>query len=105
MTEKVRQRLKNYPNVMEMFENIPEDLWDIFWPKDDREKFLLESRIMLLKIREPERNEVMDLQKLCGLPLRPNQRMSEVAALTREQGQKSAKLLDEYRKKRGESGA
>ncbi|MCK5125991.1 MAG: hypothetical protein KAR42_07030 [candidate division Zixibacteria bacterium] len=89
MTRKMREKLKNYPNMVEMFLNIPENLWDIFWPKNDREKFLLESQIMLLKIRETERNKVMRLQKLCGLPLRPNQLLSEVAAMARRKGKKN----------------
>ncbi len=104
MTPKLRNKLKDYPNVLEMFSNIPENLWDIFWPKNDREKFLLESRILLLKIREPERNEVMGLQKQCELPLHPNQPITETASMARIRGNKKGKILRKYRKDRHDGG-
>ena len=56
---------------------IPADILDIFVPETAREKYMLSKAIKRLRIREKERNYVMENQQHFSLPLRPNETLKK----------------------------
>lgn len=66
------KNIKKYPDLNEYIESIPRELRNIFSPteSEDLENFYL--HLKALRIREKERNYVMEIQKNYNLPIRPN---------------------------------
>ncbi len=94
------ESLKPYYNVRMMLERIPRELWSVFLPATEKGLAELETRILALKAREAERDQAMTIQRLCHLPLRPNEPLREVKAKARVQGIKK----DHLRKRRNDGG-
>lgn len=94
------ESLKPYYNVRMMLERIPRELWSVFLPATEKGLAELETRILALKAREAERDQAMTIQRLCRLPLRPNEPLREVKAKARVQGIKK----DHLRKRRNDDG-
>ena len=94
----VKKELAHYPNLKGMMDDIPEELRPIFLPEKAAGLFEMEANIMVYKKRSLEREQVMALQKLCGLPFRPNEALNITEAKVRIQGIKNRKLLDRYKK-------
>ena len=76
----VDKALRAYHNVRAMLDGIPRELWYIFLPETLNGMPLLESRILAFRPRETDRNKVMNIQKTCNFPLRPNAPPREIAA-------------------------
>lgn len=58
--------------VLSVLKGIPQDLLDLFTPKDSKDIVRLEVRAAKLRDREEERNKVMKLQRNSGLKIQPN---------------------------------
>ena len=92
MNYNIEEALKPFYNVRMMLYSIPRELWDIFLPETEQGLTSLETNILALKSREADREQVMSIQRLCGMPLRPNDSLAEVKSRARVQGIKNDKL-------------
>ncbi len=92
MNYDTNEALKPYYNIRMMLEHIPRELWNAFLPASEKGLAELETRILALKAREAERDQAMSIQRLCGLPFRPNERLRDVKAKARVQGIKKEHL-------------
>jgi|GEM_PF-4288413 len=76
MTEKPKKAPGEYPLVSKYVARIPEDLADLLIPPDEHlARFA--SAIKALRIREEERNYVLDIQGHYRVPIRPNESVKE----------------------------
>jgi len=98
MSDKIRQKLGDFPNIARMMKGIPKSLWYIFVPEDENELAMLESDILAQRKRDEERKKVMAIQKLCGFPLRPNQALKEVIALAKSKGMREDELPLDFKR-------
>ena len=64
--------------VMNMIKDLPTDLLGIFVPLDKEGLIQLEMNIVRWVSREKEREKVVQLQRMHGLPFRPNQSLRDV---------------------------
>jgi hypothetical protein len=94
MKKEILDALDSFPNVMKMLDSIPRQLWYIFLPDTIENLAMLEADILAQRKRDRERDKVMSVQKLCGFPLRPNERIRDVMARAKIQGLKNNSLLD-----------
>ena len=92
--------LNSLPNVVNMLKGISKDLWYIFLPASAEHLHQLELQIVANKLNENKRNQVMAIQLLCGLPLRPNEPLRETQAKAHLQGHRRGKLFDKFKKKK-----
>ncbi|MBD3402904.1 hypothetical protein GF420_08405 [candidate division GN15 bacterium] len=92
--------LYHYDNIKQMLSEIPRDLWEVFLPANEDDLPDLEMNILSFRKREQERERVMSLQRLCQLPLRPNQSLKEAQVKARLQGLKKGRMLDNMRDSR-----
>jgi hypothetical protein len=90
----------HYAHVKAMLAGVPRDCWDIFLPNSPKDLRSLERNIIRFEVRQKVRDQVMAIQRLCELPLRPNETLGETQAHARLQGKKKAKLLEEYNQRR-----
>ena len=88
---------KSYTNINDMLAGIPAELHYLFLPEDPNDLIDLEAAIIALKKRAVEREQVLSLQQLCGLPLRPNASLRATRAKARLQGLKYRRLYDRKR--------
>lgn len=93
----IRKYWSHYPNLKAMLEELPEQLWPIFLPEPVGDIPDLEANIMFYKKRANEREQVIALQKLCGLQFRPNEELSSVEAKVRIQGKKNQIIFDKFK--------
>lgn len=89
-----------YPNTFHMVSDIPEGVWRLLLPASEADLASLEVRLLTFRRREKEREEVMALQKLCGLPLRPNASLHETKVRCRIQGLVKDRLRKRRNKRR-----
>ena len=89
--------------VKDLAASIPKSLWYIFLPMSRDGFTQLEEALRQMPQRDFTRHKVMELQRMWGLPLRPNDTLSDTAAKLRQRGKEKAKLLEEYKKRRAES--
>ena len=86
MNQDMKKELDFFPNVKAMMEGIPEQLWDIFLPETTDELAQMETNAAAFKQRAVEREQVIAMQQLCGMPLRPNAELREVRIKAKIQG-------------------
>jgi hypothetical protein len=98
----IAKALEPFPRIQRMLEGIPEELWPIFLPRYESGLSRLEDKIVLFEKRQRERDFVMNIQRLCDLPLRPNASPGEMRAIARLEGKKKDRLLDRFRQEREE---
>jgi len=79
-------RLAAYPHIRAMIEKMPRNLWYIFLPGSPDQWSELETCIIDMTRREKIREQIMAIQKLTGMPLRPNEPLEEVIAKARIKG-------------------
>ncbi|MEE9441617.1 MAG: hypothetical protein V3V99_03010 [candidate division Zixibacteria bacterium] len=91
MNKDLENKLSSYPNVKFMLDGLPKDIWSLFLPEDLDKLYILESRIVVFKKKEMERERVMSIQRVCDFPLHPNESLAEVQARARIQGKKNDK--------------
>jgi hypothetical protein len=89
-----------YERIREMMAGIPRELWPLLLPRSAAELPALEEGIAKLRAREEERSRVMAIQKLCGLPLRPNATLRATKARARLQGIMRERMLERYNRMR-----
>jgi hypothetical protein len=65
-------------HVLKMFDGLPEDIKEIFTPKTEDELIEFEFNVVNFRIREREREKVIQLQKQYNLPFHPNQTLRDV---------------------------
>ncbi len=87
--------IEEFPLVKQYSKRIPQDLWDIFLPQSPDGLETFSAAIKALRLKEEERNYVMELQQQYELPLRPNLTVKETMIQVR------LNLLQE-RKRRGQ---
>ena len=80
MKSEYEKALESYPNIKNMLEGINRQLWYIFLPASIEELTQLELAIVDFQKREAVRNQVMSMQNLSGLRLRPNEELAETRA-------------------------
>jgi len=93
--------LESYPNIKNMLEGINRQLWYIFLPASIEELTQLELAIVDFQKREAVRNQVMSMQNLSGLRLRPNEELAETRARAALKGKMKDKLRKRYKKDNG----
>jgi len=93
----VKKYLSHYPNVKAMLEDIPQELWELFLPESEGDLPDMEANVMAFKARANEREQIMALQKLCGLEFRPNEELKTTEAKVRIQGIKQRKIYEQFR--------
>jgi hypothetical protein len=100
MSDNTEKRKPRFPAIMQMLAGIPKELWPILLPQSPADLPALELNTIRFRVREEERRQVMAIQKLCGLPLRPNHSLRSTRARARLQGIKKERMLDRYNKRR-----
>ena len=78
MKKKTHKIPDSYHNLKAMLTGIPKDLWNIFLPETDDGMAMLDADILAQEARDIQRNKVMEIQKLCGFMLRPNEQIRDV---------------------------
>lgn len=96
MNYDVERALQPYYNIRMMLEGIPRDIWQLLLPDREERLALLESNILFFKRRAKEREQVINIQRLCGFPLRPNESLREVNIKARLAGLKKEQLRKKY---------
>ncbi len=99
MSDTYDARLAAYPHIREMLSGVPRSLWDIFLPDLPEEWNELETDIIIVKRREKTREQIMAIQTLTGMPLRPNESLEEVIAKARIKGRVNNAKLRRYRRR------
>lgn len=94
MEHRIKDIPDSYHNVKRMFKGIPRQIWHIFFPESDEGFARLETNIITQRLRDIERNKVMNIQKMCRFPLRPNEPLRDVAAKARIQDLKNGASTD-----------
>ncbi len=92
--------LAAYPHIRAMLSGLPLQLWYEFLPATAAGLNDMELNIISFRAKEQERDQVMTLQELCEMPLRPNQSLRETKVKARIQGRKKEALLRRYNKDR-----
>ncbi len=87
----------DFPNIWQLLQQVPPDLWRVFLPASLDDLPLWEANILLFEQRAADREQVMAIQRLCGFELEPNASLGEMKALARLQGIKKDDLLKRYR--------
>ncbi len=77
MTQEKNRVFEEYPEIKQYLSEIPEDLWSIFLPITVEELHQLSDDIKALRIREKEREYIIELREKYGLPFRPNATIDE----------------------------
>lgn len=91
----IEKALYHYDNIQMMLDGIPEELWSLFLPEEEDDLPDLEFNIIHFRRRASEREQVMALQTLCDLPLRPNQPLREARQRARLEGLRKGRVFDE----------
>jgi hypothetical protein len=95
MNYDIEKYAKVYTAVKAFMESVPRQLWPILLPATPGGLPDLEVNIANFQSRASEREQVISVQRLCDLPLRPNEPLSETTAKARLQGRKYRALLDQ----------
>ena len=77
MTQEKSRTFEEFPEIRQYLSEIPEDLWSIFLPTSIEELQKLSADIKALRIREKEREYIIELRQKYGLPYRPNATIDE----------------------------
>ncbi len=80
-----------------MLEGVNRQIWYIFLPASIDDLRRLELAIVNFKKREQIRNQVMSIQNLSGLHLRPNESLLETQARAQIKGKVNDALLRKYK--------
>lgn len=96
MNYDVDRALQPYYNIRMMLEGVPRDIWQVLLPDREERLALLESNILFFKRRAKEREQVINIQRLCGFPLRPNESLREVNIKARLAGLKKEQLRKKF---------
>ncbi len=85
------KKLLPYPNIRNLLAGIPRDLWSIFLPETNEDLSEFETNIVVFRSREPQRDQVMAIQRRYRLKLRPNEtlRAARIKARIRSKGRRS----------------
>jgi hypothetical protein len=100
MSDNKEERRPRLPAVLQMLAGVPKELWSIFLPQSPSDLPTLELNIIRFRVREEERRQVMAIQKLSNLPLRPNHTLRATQARARLQGIMKERMLNRYNKRR-----
>ena len=96
MKDDIKKGLAAYPNIRKMLRGMRKQLWDILLPQSIEELAQMEANIVAFRKRAAEREQVMAIQHLCGMPLQPNAELREVQIKAKIQG-----LIKERMRNRG----
>ena len=77
MSEETLAAIEEFPLVKQYSKRIPQDLWDIILPQSPDEFTAFSAAIKALRLKEEERNYVIELQQQYDMPLRPNATVKE----------------------------
>lgn len=77
--------IEEYPSIKQYSRRIPRELWQIFLPQLPDEFAEFSTALKSLRLREEERNYVMELQREHEVPLRPNETVKETMIRVRLQ--------------------
>ena len=97
MKSEYEKALESYPNIKSMLEGINRQLWYIFLPASINDLTQLENAIVDFRMREAERNQVMSIQNLSGLRLRPNEPLVATRARAALKGKMREEILKRYK--------
>ena len=104
MKTKVKIETDAYPELDFYKKQIPEDLWDIFIPYDETDLLKLSYDIKRLRIKEKERQYVLEIQNHYGLPIRPNATLKETMIRVRLKFLKKRKSIKNKNENTGNEG-
>jgi len=77
MNEDYEKAIEKYPEMKQYAESIPRQLWDLFLPLDISAFVEFSVTIKALRIKEKERDYIVELRKKYDLPFRPNTSIEE----------------------------
>lgn len=72
MEKDKKKKYPRHPEIKKYLSEIPQSLWYIFLPTDASELPKLAAAIKALRIKEKERDYIMELRRKYKLPFRPN---------------------------------
>lgn len=77
MNEEYEKAIENSPELKQYAERIPRDLWKVLLPKEVSDLEAFSASIKSLRIKEKEREYIIELRKKYGLSFRPNADIDE----------------------------
>ena len=77
MSVKHEEEIRKYPELKQYLSTIPQDLWEVLLPSDSKDFAAFSSAIKSLRIKEKERDYIIELRAKYGLPFRPNASIDE----------------------------
>ena len=83
MNEDFQKAIDLYPEIKHYLDSIPKDLWYIFIPAEMSEFADFSAAIKSLRIREKERDYIIQLRRKYDLPFRPNASVDETIKAVR----------------------
>lgn len=101
MKSKYEKALESYPNIKGMLKGLNRQLWYIFLPASMDDLPELERAIVEFREREKERNQVMSIQNLSSLRLRPNESLKETQVKAELKGKMKKELHNKYKNRKG----
>lgn len=93
MSYDVDKALEAYTNIRMMLKGLPRDIWPVFLPETVEGLPQMELNIVDFIRRAHQREQVIAIQRLCDMPLRPNEELPSVKAKARLKGKNIDQML------------
>ena len=94
MNEEVQKAIEQYPQIKQYLTGIPKVLWEVVLPAKISDFAAFSSVVKALRIKEKERNYIIELRAKYGLPFRPNASIEETIKRVRLIRWKRKKLAE-----------
>ena len=95
MKEEIEKAIEQYPQIKQYLAVIPGDLWETVLPGDISDFAAFSAAVKALRIREKERDYIIELRAKYGLPFRPNANIDETIKRVRLIRWKRNKLAEQ----------
>lgn len=73
MINKLEINFEEYQELKKYLDGLPEDIWDILIPSDEKDYKAFMSEIKYCRANEETKTHIMRIQRQFDLPLRPNE--------------------------------
>lgn len=77
MKPEIKKAVSLHPEIEQYLKEIPEALWDVFIPADADDFPAFAASIKALRIKQKERDYIIELRRKYDLPFRPNASIDE----------------------------
>ncbi len=95
MKPEVQKAISSHPEIEQYLREIPKELWEVFLPAEVGNFAGFAASIKSLRIREKERDYIIELRRKYDLPFRPNASIDETIKRVRLIRWKRKKLMDQ----------